>query len=179
MAIDERLSLFPTELGWCGMVGGHNRLTALTFGHATPGEVHERLLADGRIERLSEPVDWWPKLRQRVQAYARGDRVVFEDVSVVHLPYTQFQRRVIEALRRVDYGETVSYGELAARAGSPAAARAVGRVMATNRLPLIIPCHRVLASGDRLGGYSAPSGLVMKQRLLALEGVDRFQPAAT
>ena len=66
-------------------------------------------------------------------------------------------------------GLTRTYGELAAECGSPGAARAVGSVMAKNRYPLIVPCHRVLAAGGELGGYSAPDGLKMKRRLLEME----------
>ncbi len=76
----------------------------------------------------------------------------------------------MDQLRQVGYGETVSYGELAERSGSPRAARAVGTVMATNRIPLILPCHRVLGSAGRIGGFSAPQGIDLKRRMLDLEG---------
>ena len=72
-------------------------------------------------------------------------------------------------LRNVPYGQTLSYAELAAKAGSPKAARAVGSVMAQNRVPLIIPCHRVVGSGGHLGGFSAPRGIAFKKQLLELE----------
>ena len=71
--------------------------------------------------------------------------------------------------RRIPYGRTMSYAELAAKAGSPNAARAVGNCMAGNRIPLIVPCHRVVCSDGRLGSYSAPGGTRMKRRLLDLE----------
>jgi methylated-DNA-[protein]-cysteine S-methyltransferase len=80
-----------------------------------------------------------------------------------------FAGRVLEACRRIPFGETMSYADLADAAGSPRAARAVGNVMAANRIPLIIPCHRVVGAGNSLGGYSAPAGLAMKKRLLAME----------
>jgi methylated-DNA-[protein]-cysteine S-methyltransferase len=82
---------------------------------------------------------------------------------------TPFARQVVVACRRISWGLVSSYGELAARCGSPGAARAVGSVMAKNRYPLVVPCHRVLAAGGALGGYSAPDGLRMKRRLLAME----------
>ncbi len=80
-----------------------------------------------------------------------------------------FRREVYEALRQVPAGSTVSYGELAARVGRPKAARAVGRAMATNQVPIAIPCHRVLAANGALGGFTG--GLHLKRALLALEGV--------
>ncbi len=83
---------------------------------------------------------------------------------------TAFQRAVIDHCRRIPRGEVLTYGQLAERAGYPRSARAVGNVMATNRVPLIVPCHRVVGAGGNLGGFSAPQGLQMKRRLLRLEG---------
>jgi len=81
---------------------------------------------------------------------------------------TPFRRRVLSALRKVGRGKTISYGALAARVGSPGAARAVGSACANNPVPLWVPCHRVLAGGGKLGGFSG--GLDVKRALLALEG---------
>jgi len=90
------------------------------------------------------------------------------DLGAVTSP---FRRRVLETLHReVEYGETVSYGELAVMAGRPGAARAVGSAMATNPVPIVVPCHRVLAAGGRIGGYGG--GLDVKRSLLAIEGVE-------
>jgi methylated-DNA-[protein]-cysteine S-methyltransferase len=80
----------------------------------------------------------------------------------------EFNRSVLEELRQVPYGTVISYGELARRAGAPGAARAVGRVMGSNPLPIIYPCHRVLAQDGTLGGFGG--GLPMKRALLELEG---------
>ena len=82
---------------------------------------------------------------------------------------TPFRRRVLVALRRVPRGRTITYGELARRAGCPGGARAVGGAVGANPLPVIIPCHRVIAAGGRPGGFGL--GLPLKRRLLALEGV--------
>jgi methylated-DNA-[protein]-cysteine S-methyltransferase len=82
-----------------------------------------------------------------------------------------FRRQVLETLHRdVPYGETVSYGELAVMAGRPRAARAVGSAMAANPVPIVVPCHRVLASGGKIGGYGG--GLDLKRILLAIEGIE-------
>lgn len=80
-----------------------------------------------------------------------------------------FSLQVLERLRTVPYGGTITYGEMAGQAGSPRAARAVGQVMSANPLPIIIPCHRVLAAGGRVGGYSGGGGLVTKKWLLDFE----------
>jgi methylated-DNA-[protein]-cysteine S-methyltransferase len=114
---------------------------------------------------------WVGKLTAKLKLYAAGEQVDFADtqLSLDHL--TTFGASVIAACRRIPWGKTSSYGELAAECGSPGAARAVGSVMAKNRYPLIVPCHRVLAAGGEIGGYSAPDGLTMKRRLLAVERV--------
>jgi methylated-DNA-[protein]-cysteine S-methyltransferase len=109
-----------------------------------------------------------PPLLERLVAYFQGERVGFEDVELDVEGATAFQRRVIETLRRVPYGETVTYGELAALAGHPNAYRAAGTVCAGNRFPIVVPCHRVVAANG-LGPYGA-SGAEYKRRLLALEG---------
>ena len=79
--------------------------------------------------------------------------------------------RARPAARRIPWGATTSYGELALQIGVAQAARAVGRALARNPVPIIVPCHRILAKGHRAGGFSAPGGVFTKQHLLALEGV--------
>jgi methylated-DNA-[protein]-cysteine S-methyltransferase len=104
-----------------------------------------------------------------VQAYFEGSRVDFRKVEVDVDGWTPFQLDVVRALRRVPYGQVVSYAELAQLAGYPRAQRAVGTFCARNRFPLVVPCHRVVSS-DGLGSYGS-LGLDYKRRLLELEGV--------
>jgi methylated-DNA-[protein]-cysteine S-methyltransferase len=108
-------------------------------------------------------------LAQRLRAYFAGSRDPFADVALDLEDCTPFQLAVVEALRRVPWGEVVTYGELAALAGFPNAHRAAGSVCAHNRFPLVVPCHRVVAA-DGIGRYGA-SGVEYKRRLLELEGV--------
>ena len=89
---------------------------------------------------------------------------------------SEFQLSVWNALLEIPYGETASYGEIAKRAGLPNGAQAVGQAMAANPLPIIIPCHRVLAAGGKLGGFSAPGGQSAKLRMLELEGIRLAPP---
>lgn len=172
-----QLSAFCTLLGWIGVVGHGDAVLALTFGQPSVGAVHRKLLADGVIARSTTPSDWCPALRARLTAYAEGARDDFADVRIVDTRTTDFQRSVVCTVRAIGYGRTLSYGEVAARAGSPGAARAVGSVMATNRVPILIPCHRVVASGGRPGGYSGADGLRTKLRLLDLEGASLARAA--
>jgi methylated-DNA-[protein]-cysteine S-methyltransferase len=162
------LVVLPSELGWIALVARAGTLRHLTFGHpsaqaavtALPQEVTDAALPGG----LGGP------LIGRLQAYASGARDEFRDVEVDLGPVTEFQRRVLDRCRRIPYGHTLTYGQLATQAGYPGAARAVGNCMAANPIALIIPCHRVVASSGRLGGYSAIGGVCVKRRLLELEG---------
>jgi methylated-DNA-[protein]-cysteine S-methyltransferase len=116
------------------------------------------IAADGTSGRLGE----------RFGRYFSGDRDEFLDVELEVDDPTPFQRAVLETLRRIPYGETVTYGELAALAGHPNAQRAAGTFCAHNRFPLVVPCHRVVAA-DGLGSYGS-LGIEYKRRLLELEG---------
>jgi methylated-DNA-[protein]-cysteine S-methyltransferase len=107
-------------------------------------------------------------LVRRIHTYFHGQPVAFDDVELDLAWCTPFQAAVAAALRAVPWGETVSYGELAERAGHPRAGRAAGSFCAANTLFLLVPCHRVVAS-DGIGSYG-PSGLETKRRLLRLEG---------
>jgi O-6-methylguanine DNA methyltransferase len=106
-------------------------------------------------------------LTDRLRRYFAGERLSFRDVELDLSWGTEFQVAVAEALREVPYGETVTYGELAALAGHPNAQRAAGSFCAANRFPLVLPCHRVVAA-DGLGSYGS-LGSEYKRRLLELE----------
>ena len=160
--------VFSTQLGWFGLVGQKSCVWRLVMGHRTAADAWARLHRDFADETLDDS-DWYPALRKKLEDFASGRRVSFDKIRVRTEHRTEFQKQVILTTRAIGFGETLSYGELAARAGSPNAARAVGTVMANNDVPIIIPCHRVLASGGRIGGFSAPQGIDLKRRLLELE----------
>ncbi len=157
-----------TALGWIALVGAGEGVRRLVFGYETPDEA---VAALGEEElALVTTSKWKPKLVARLKAFARGGTEDFRDVDLQLPPRTPFQGAHLVHCRRVAYGQTATYASLARAAGYPRAARAVGNVMATNRVPLIVPCHRVLATGG-LGGYGSHHGLAMKKRLLDLESV--------
>jgi methylated-DNA-[protein]-cysteine S-methyltransferase len=132
-------------------------------------------LGDGRLLEHDLPVPAAGShgvahdLADRFRAYFRGARDDFADIELDLEWCTPFQRALLDTLRAVPYGELVTYGELAALAGRPGAARAAGTFCARNRFALVVPCHRVVAA-DGLGGYGS-SGVGTKLRLLRLEGV--------
>jgi methylated-DNA-[protein]-cysteine S-methyltransferase len=111
-----------------------------------------------------------PDLCRRFAAHLAGVEVHYDDVRIDDTGLTPFQRALLVALRAVPWGEVVSYGELSQLAGRPRAARAAGTFCAENQFSLVVPCHRVVASSG-IGGYG-PSGVTLKRRLLALEGVE-------
>jgi len=94
------------------------------------------------------------------------------DIRIDISSLSVFYQRVLVVTRQIPYGRVVSYGQVAAQAGFPAAARAVGGALAANPIPIIIPCHRVVAASGTLTGYSGAGGVLMKKSLLALEGID-------
>lgn len=162
------VSFFETDLGWIAMGGQKKQVTHLTFGHRTEEMARKDFLRRSPEIAWTE-TDWNPKARKILIEYAAGRSRDLAKIDVAFHASTEFQRKVLMIVRGLDYGETASYGEIAERAGAPGAARAVGTVMSTNRIPLLIPCHRVTAAGGKLGGYTARDGVNMKERLLKME----------
>ena len=158
---------FKSSLGWFAVAWRGRAVSELTFGHRTRKEAIDGLREQPQTFEPEACPD--PGLVARLQDYADGTADDFSDVLIDTEHLTRFGRRVVKACRRIPYGATTSYGTLAQKAGSPRAARAVGQCMAANRIPLIVPCHRVVAASGRLGGFSAPGGVDVKQRLLDLE----------
>jgi methylated-DNA-[protein]-cysteine S-methyltransferase len=164
--------IFPTDLGWMAILGANETVKQLTFGHPSAAAALAALLPELVAEACSEA--WCPKLVRRLQAYAQGEVDDFRDVVCDPGPLTAFRREVLRHCRQIPYGKTRTYGELAAKAGIEGAARAVGNCMAANRIPLIVPCHRVVSSSaGRFGGFSAAGGISMKKRLLKMESHGR------
>ena len=160
--------IFRSKIGWFGAVVNEQGVSRLHFGHKTKRDVQAKLSSE-EVQSSQAPPDWWKNAQKLLVAYANGERVDLSTIPLSLGEMTPFQQRVVQSLLKVGYGQTVTYTELANRAGSPRAARAVGNKMAKNLLPLLIPCHRVIASGGKLGGFSAPQGITMKQRLLDME----------
>ena len=121
-----------------------------------------------RFDRPLAPGDspLFAPLRAQLDEYFAGRRTAFD--LPLEYPGSPFQRRVWDALRRIPYGETRSYAQLAREIGAPGSARAVGTANGANRIAIVIPCHRVIAADGGLGGYGG--GLWRKLRLLELEG---------
>ena len=154
----EYASLFETELGIGAVVASETGIC--------------RVVLPSKEEAYPVPAGCGASpLTERVavmlKAYFNGVPQSFSDIPVDLGELTLFQRRILLLIRAIPYGEVRSYGEVASMAAVPGAARAIGGAMAANTVPVIIPCHRVIASDGSIGGFGG--GLPMKRRLLALE----------
>jgi methylated-DNA-[protein]-cysteine S-methyltransferase len=123
----------------------------------------------GTTPEVSDPDAITATAVQQLSEYFAGTRTSFD--LPVETRGTPFQESIWGALQNIPYGSSQSYGELGERAGKPGAARAVGSAVGANPLPIVIPCHRVLASDLKITGYSGGDGIATKQKLLALEGI--------
>ncbi len=160
----QRYAVFETKMGWVGILASDTGIVRTTLPSQTPGEAAAGLgpvakSADNDVRRLLEPI-------RHLSDYFDGQRVEFSD-SLEYDGNTPFRQRVWEATRRIPYGETRTYSEIAREAGSPGAARAVGQALGENPLPILVPCHRVVGSDGSLTGFGG--GLEMKERLLQME----------
>ncbi len=160
---------FETDLNWMALKFDTDALHQVAFGYPN----RERLLRSNRFvetDWIDEVPDWVADLRDRLINFAAGEPQEFGDIRLATDHLTPFGARVIKQCQKLGWGQVRTYAQLAKLAGRPGAARAVGNVMANNRFPIVVPCHRVVGSGGGLGGYSAPGGLTTKQRLLHAEG---------
>lgn len=152
-------------VGWVAMLFREGVLLNLTLGHPTEQAALKRL-ARRRVTASTPRIH---SVLQSVEAFLQGRFADLNTIEIANPGVTAFQRRVYDACRAIPFGETRTYGQLAADAGSPNAARAVGTCMAKNTIALVVPCHRVVRSGGGLGKYTAPGGSETKRRLLEIE----------
>jgi len=161
--------VFDTAMGACGAAWSAHGLARLRLPEA------DRAATERRLRRTAaqrgDPPPAIAEVIADVRRYLAGERVDFSAVTVDFADVSPLHRRIYQAARAVGWGETVSYGELAARAGVAGEAQEVGQAMAHNPVVIVVPCHRVLAAGRKLGGFSAYGGTFTKGRLLELEGV--------
>jgi O-6-methylguanine DNA methyltransferase len=169
--------LFETPLGACGIAWKGRETTrippAVTFfqlPEATRSATETRIAGRSGGRKTDAPPPRIAGVIRKVQRHLRGDAQDFLDIAVDLGGAGPFARQVYETIRKIPAGRTVTYGELAADMGRPTAARAVGQALGRNPIPLLIPCHRVLAGGNKPGGFSAYGGVETKAKMLEIEG---------
>ena len=163
--------LFETVFGTCGMLWQDHGVVRTPLPEPSQERLLAALLADAEGVAAHQPPSWISSAVGAIQRHLEGAGQDLSEVPVDLHDGSPFALKVYGELRRVRSGCTVTYGDLAAAVGAPGAARAVGRVLGKNPVPLIIPCHRVLASGGKLRGFSASGGIATQARLLEIEGV--------
>ena len=164
--------VFETASGFCGIAWGSAGVIRFQLPTRTAEATERNLLRRLPGAKSGIPT---PEVVEAVGAakrYYEGETTDFLHVQLDLGEQSEFFKQIYAAARRVDWGQTTTYGALAREIGAgPEAARDVGQAMAKNPVPLIIPCHRVLAAGGKIGGFSAPGGATAKARMLELEGV--------
>ncbi len=168
-----------TAMGFIGLGWNVNGLTRIALFQGEREAVERRMVRHGFTGEASPETSlpgWVRALALDIRAYARGVETDFSAAPVDLSGIEPFRLAIYSAARRLAYGETTTYGELAKRAGHAGLPRETGQALGANPVPLIIPCHRILAAGGKIGGFSAPGGAATKERMLALEGA-RIAPA--
>ena len=177
MDATEHYLIFETAAGFCGIAWNEVGITSLRLPTRSAEAAERALLRRTPGAKAGTPTPPVAQAVAAVQRYFEGEATDFSGVELDLGDQEPFFRQVYAAARRVGWGSTTTYGALTKALGAgPEAARDVGQAMAKNPVPLIIPCHRVLAAGGKIGGFSAPGGSATKIRMLALEGVQVEQP---
>lgn len=163
-------TLAVDDFGWVAVSASEKGILRLTLPQAAEDAA---LISLGNLAGATRSPSHFSDFIERLRAYFRGESHIFSD-NLDLSAATPFQRAVWLATQQIPYGETRSYSWLAARVNSPRAARAVGQAMATNPVPIIVPCHRVIGSDGGLTGFGG--GLALKRRLLSLEATGKILP---
>lgn len=167
---DFGLALFDTAIGRCGIAWGPRGILAVQLPEADDDAVRRGLRRGRpRLEETEPP----PAVRQvahGIAALVEGGGADMTDAALDLGAVPPFDRRVYEVVRGIPPGDTLSYGEVAALAGAPGGARAVGQALGRNPFAVVVPCHRVIGAHGRVGGFSARGGVATKLRMLAAEG---------
>lgn len=167
-------TLFETAIGRCGVAWGPAALLAVQLPEANDAATSARLLRGLGCCALSLDVPTMvAQAMEGIQSLLRGEPRDLLELSLDMSRLTDFQRALYAMVRRIPPGHTRTYGELACALGGAGLARAVGQALGHNPFAPVVPCHRVLAAGNRPGGFSATGGVATKWRMLAIEGAMR------
>ena len=169
--------VFETALGACGVAWSDRGLTKVRLPEADAAAIERRLRTRLGAAASAPPPAPVEGVIAEIRRYFAGGRVEFASVALDLSGADPFDHAVYDAARSIGWGRTTTYGELARQIDAPEAARDVGQALGRNPLPLIVPCHRIVAKGKGLGGFSAPGGVATKMRLLRLEGFGADEPA--
>jgi methylated-DNA-[protein]-cysteine S-methyltransferase len=163
-------ALFETAVGACGIAWGERGLIGVQLPESSEARTRARLGRRFPKAREAPPPPEVQRAVEGIVALLRGEARDLAEVALDLDGVPDFERRVYAVARTIAPGATLTYGEIATRLGAPGEARAVGEALGENPFPLVVPCHRVLAAGGKVGGFSANGGVATKLRLLTIEG---------
>jgi len=169
-----KYTIFNTRWGYFGLAGTEYGLLRAQLPGPKPEKIKSLLLMNPPPVNQEFRIDFdktcFKMLQEQITAYFEGICVNFSiDIPLALDGLSSFGISVLTACRSIKYSQTMTYGQLAKKSGRPNASRAVGSALAKNPLPLIIPCHRVVRSDGKIGGFSAPGGISLKKKMLELE----------
>ncbi len=166
-------NIFETAGGFCGIAWNDAGITRFQLPMRGAAATEHALRRRVPAAVAAPPPEAISRVINAAIRYYAGEAIDFSAVAVDLGEQSEFFRQIYAAVRRIGWGQATTYGAVAkALGGGPGTARDVGQAMARNPVPLIIPCHRVLAAGGKIGGFSAPGGTEAKQHMLTLEGVN-------
>jgi methylated-DNA-[protein]-cysteine S-methyltransferase len=172
-------TIFETSIGWAGLAWGDKGLVGVHLPEPTPESARRSFLRRFPDAREAAPPPAVEAAIAGIRDLLSGEPNPLLDVAIDIGRVPEFHARVYEIARAIPPGETLTYGEIAARLGDRLLARDVGAALGQNPWPIVVPCHRVTAAGGKLGGFSARGGVNTKVRLLAIEGAQVLQPPPT
>jgi O-6-methylguanine DNA methyltransferase len=164
-----KYNIFLTAWGWVGLAVDWKGLRALVLPEEKKEDVLLKIKKELKCNNLIEEKGGWEDLIKDIREYFTGKKVDFSDWQLDLDEYTDFQKSILQTVKKIPYGKIQTYKKVAEAANYPKAYRAVGNTMRNNPLPLIIPCHRVIKSDGTLGGFSGKEGIALKKKMLDLE----------
>lgn len=166
---NHRFAIFDTALGHCGIVWTDAGIAGVNLPEGSEEKTRERTRMRFPEAEESKPAPHVQKIIREIVALVAGEKIDLTHVALDHAPLPAFSKQVYEIVRTIPIGETLTYGDIAKKLGDVALSREVGQAMGRNPTPIIMPCHRVVASSGKTGGFSAPGGVDTKMKLLSIE----------
>lgn len=176
MTPDLSFTFFDTAIGCCGIVWSARGIAGVLLPERNAQATRARLLRRAPAAVEAAPPEHVQCIIGDIVRLLRGEAVDLSYVALDSGEQPEFNRRVHDVARGIAPGATLSYGDIAERLGDRTLAREVAQALSENPYPIIVPCHRVLAAGGKMGGFSAPGGVRTKLRLLSIEGASYGEP---
>lgn len=177
---EQSFTLFDTAIGVCAIAWNERGLIGVQLPEGAADATRMRMTKRFPQAQEAEPPSSVQQAINGIIALLNGEKRDLADIVIDDSGTPEFNARVYKIVRQIPPGQTLTYGEVAERLGDRTLARAVGQAMGQNPCPVVMPCHRVLAAGDRTGaktgGFSAPGGVVTKLKLLTIEGAQPGGP---